>query len=212
MRCARCDGLAVPQSVGQLPDGRVAFGWCLNCMEEEECTHVTVARGGPALQRWLAHRPSTAAERRAHALAIVALMIGVWAVTLLALGTLRADRPSRVPGSPSGKGASNILLAGGAALGVTSLTLGAIAMTRADWFWRVLEWALFACAMLVLVLGVVHYDPRRAPWLVVLAAFAIVLSGLVHQRRRLHASHPRPDHRASSPGPAPDAGEDRESV
>lgn len=34
MRCVRCDRIAVPQVLARLPDGRLAFGWCRNCVRE----------------------------------------------------------------------------------------------------------------------------------------------------------------------------------
>src|SRR6516165_7804372 len=42
MRCTRCDGLVVPQAVGILPDDRVVFGWCLQCLADKECRLVEV--------------------------------------------------------------------------------------------------------------------------------------------------------------------------
>ncbi len=46
MRCTRCDGLAVPQAVGIAPDGRVVFGWCLQCLADSDCRLVEVPATG----------------------------------------------------------------------------------------------------------------------------------------------------------------------
>jgi hypothetical protein len=46
MRCARCDGIAVPQVLAQLPDGRLAFGLCGGCVHESGGTILRVGRVG----------------------------------------------------------------------------------------------------------------------------------------------------------------------
>lgn len=46
MRCTRCDGLAVPQAVGISEDGRVVFGWCLECLADTHCDLVEIPAKG----------------------------------------------------------------------------------------------------------------------------------------------------------------------
>ena len=46
MRCARCDRIAVPQVVAQLPDGRLAFGLCVRCVAEAKGVVLGVGRLG----------------------------------------------------------------------------------------------------------------------------------------------------------------------
>jgi hypothetical protein len=46
MRCARCDRIAVPQVLAQLPDGRLAFGLCGGCVREDGGVILRVGRIG----------------------------------------------------------------------------------------------------------------------------------------------------------------------
>lgn len=196
MRCARCDRVVIRQAVGRAPDGRVVFGWCLDCMAEQRCGRIQVARGGRlfgGLKAYRAGRSLSSQERRARGLAAVAVLLILWGATFAAVGAWKTWHSGRLGAAAAGRGMPVVLVIGGAALALAGLTLAGIALARAPWFWRVLEWLLFACAVIVLVLGVIQYDPRRAPWMVALAGFAIALSGLVHQRRRLHVGPARPD-------------------
>src|SRR4051812_17883958 len=47
MRCTRCDGLVVPQAVGIDPEGKVVFGWCLQCLADHRCKLVETSPLGP---------------------------------------------------------------------------------------------------------------------------------------------------------------------
>jgi len=199
MRCARCDRLAIPQAVGRMPNGQVVFGWCLDCMEAAGCVRIKRARGARAFRR-RRRRPLTMEERRATGLALVALFLGLWGLVLAVVGIWKTLRPVRGHWNAYGNGTPSVLLVGGAALGIAGLTLAAVALAHARWFWRVLEWLLFACAVGILVLGIVRYDPRRAPWLAGLAGFAVALSVLIHQRVRLAIPHAQTDYPAKSAG------------
>jgi hypothetical protein len=43
MRCTQCDKLVIPQAVGLTEEGRVVFGWCLDCLEEAGCREIEPA-------------------------------------------------------------------------------------------------------------------------------------------------------------------------
>ncbi|MDR3635032.1 MAG: hypothetical protein P4L84_14605 [Isosphaeraceae bacterium] len=145
-------------------------------------------------------------------MALVALPLLLWGICFVAVGTWKALRPVHVEPNPYGNGTPAVLVVGGAALAVAGLTLAGVALVRARWFWRALEWLLFACAVLVLLLGVVKYDPKRAPWLVALAVFALALSGLVHQRHRFDIRPAEPGDPDKSAGCDPEDEERQQSL
>jgi hypothetical protein len=132
MRCTRCDRIAVPQAVGITPEGLVVFGWCLDCLAEENCALVEVAGAGIAtpprpLPPRPAHRPRQEAQPQARRLVLklIAGMMGVWAVVLLGLGAIRFLWPAPAPANPLGNGTAWFLTAGGAFMAVCSLAMAA---------------------------------------------------------------------------------------
>lgn len=125
MRCARCDRIAVPQAVGRTAGGRVVFGWCLDCLEEEGCTDVVIARPGQ-LRRVRPHlvapRPDEASRRLA--LGMLTAVLALWALAFLLLGLIRFASPTALAGSPFGGRTAPALILIGLALKGTSLAIG----------------------------------------------------------------------------------------
>ncbi len=189
MRCARCDHLAIPQALGRSPNGQLVYGWCLECLEEEGCTEIQIAKRSRNFRH--PHQPSSHPMRamvkaRSRVQGIVGLLLLIWGA-VLTLGALwKTAHPSLERPSPTGNGTPALLFVGGAALGTTGLVFLSVALARMRWFWRVLEVLFFLCALGVLVAGIVQHDPRRDPWLVALAGFALGLSVMVRWRQRFH--------------------------
>jgi hypothetical protein len=113
MRCTRCDDLAVPQAVGIAPDGRVVFGWCLQCLADQNCRLVEIAPGGPFDLSPSSRKPQETAPRVVHAparridksrliVAVLAFLLMCWGLTLIAAGLL--SRSYLAGGSPVGDG------------------------------------------------------------------------------------------------------------
>src|SRR5437764_5454433 len=145
MRCTRCDGLAVPQAVGIAPDGKVVFGFCLECLADTECRLVEVPADGPwdlklsfAMGK-SAHRPPSGSYPSAAAIdqsqwiiAVVAFLMISWGLILLAAGLFIGPRPNW-GASSAAHGFSPLLVFGGGATALLGLVLIVLA-TRRDWF------------------------------------------------------------------------------
>lgn len=102
MRCTRCDGLALPQLLGRTPEGRLVFGWCRACLEEEDCAILDepaapLKPSGREPWRRRARRLARSARRairrersrdsgRRLAIAGVAGLMTAWALILLFIG------------------------------------------------------------------------------------------------------------------------------
>ena len=197
MRCARCDRIAVPQSVGRTPGGLVVFGWCLDCMEESHCEAVVVA----GTRRWrlkTARRQRRPCPRetdpRRKLLSRVALGLVIWgslciltACTLLGLGYPRQA-------SPLGNGTPALLLVGGTATGLIGLGFVVYLSAAPDFprriVWRVVEWVFFGAAVSILLLAIFRHDPRRNILVVTGAAIALALSAVTHGWRTRHSLQP----------------------
>ena len=145
MRCTRCDRIAVPQAVGRLPDGRIAFGWCLACLIEADCQLVDGPHGRRTGRRFGARRPDfrsragpipdpipgfdPEASGRRRLVVGIAAALGAWAAILIGLGLARLSAPGS-PG-PLGGGSAAILIIGGGLMALTGLWLGVSAPGRA---------------------------------------------------------------------------------
>jgi hypothetical protein len=134
MRCTRCDDLAVPQAVGIAPDGRVVFGWCLQCLADQNCRLVETASGGPFdFARVLSsrkleeagprvvHAPARRIDQSRRIVAGVAFFLVCWGLILMAAGLL--SRPGPAGSSPLGNGTAMLLGTGGAATALLGLAL-----------------------------------------------------------------------------------------
>lgn len=141
MRCTRCDGLAVPQAVGIAGDGRVVFGWCVECLVDTRCDLVEIpAKGLDDLKLTFTTVPQKSARDRTESrsdttvidqsiwlVGLVGFLMLVWGATVVCAGFLINPRPETVP-SPVGNGSAPLLRVGGAAtilLGLMFLTMAA---------------------------------------------------------------------------------------
>jgi len=207
MRCTRCDRLAVPQALGTTPDGRLVFGWCLDCLTETNCTGIQPADDarGIGLDHGLRplapvpDRGDSVPDRRQAARLVVGLL-GGWALVLSTTGVFLIGRARPAGPSPLGNGTPIFLLAGGASSAVTcGLLWGLMLGPRHVQSWKVLRalrWATFLLALIILMWGIIVYTPRRAPLIVAAAASFLGLSAMarVRERRLRHkAAVCRPD-------------------
>ena len=207
MRCTRCDRLAIPQAMGQTPNGLVVFGWCLSCLRETGCTDIVVAwtASGAARPRWTRGRRKRASNRAAEViLARRSLLLGLVGVVLVSWGGVLAvaalvslRRRPLGPVNPFGNGTPAFFLGGGSlaaliGLGIL-LALHGPAILRSRTFLQAIPWVASAGAIGLLVWGIVDGDPRHVP---VFAVLAIATLGLSWIARRLDS--------ASSKTPAAD--------
>jgi hypothetical protein len=134
MRCTRCDDLAVPQAVGISPDGRVVFGWCLQCLADQNCRLVETASGGPfdfalvlssrkqeEAGPLVVSAPARPIDQSRRIVAVVAFLFVCWGLILMAAGLLSGPEPSG--SSPLGNGTAMLLGTGGAATALLGLAL-----------------------------------------------------------------------------------------
>jgi hypothetical protein len=192
MRCTRCDGLAVPQAVGIAPDGRVVFGWCLQCLADKQCRLVEVAAAGPWDLRLsfsttqtdrlpLSGGGSSAAgvDQSQWILAIVAFLMISWGLILLAAGLFSGSR-AMSPTSPLGNGTSQLLGIGGAVTAVLGLALMILASSR-NWLpgtflLALLSWLSLLAGVGILVYGIFDFEPGRNVQVVLGAGVALAIS------------------------------------
>lgn len=198
MRCARCDRLAVPQAVGLSPEGLVVFGWCLDCLEETDCTQIeAVARRGPPRVpirvnsnpgSIVPHPAVNRADDRRRLVLFVALFLGTWALILIAMGIWTILQPPPPIPSPLGNGTPTLFLAGGFATAATALLLLSLSHGRAllasRGACRWIQSSSFLLALAILLAGIVFHDPRRDPFVVAAAGLALGLSILAHWHER----------------------------
>ncbi len=192
MRCTRCDGLAVPQAVGIAPDGRVVFGWCLQCLADKQCRLVEVPAAGPWELKLSApasnparpplpgnNNPPAGVDQAQWIVAVVAFLMISWGLILLAAGLFSGSRP--VPAtSPLGNGSSQLLGIGGAATAVLGLALLVLA-SRRNWFpgtflLALLSWLSLLAALGILGNGLLDYQPDRNVSVVLGACTALAIS------------------------------------
>lgn len=124
MRCTRCDRIAVPQALGRLPDGRLAFGLCVRCLTDEGCEAIRIGpRHGRHPRRLRPRAPAHLADlSRRRGLRALAGLLAAWGVTLALVGATFSR--SRLPRSPLGNGSPILLLTGAAAMALLALALG----------------------------------------------------------------------------------------
>ncbi len=192
MRCTRCDGLAVPQAVGIAPDGRVIFGWCLQCLADKQCRLVEV----PAAAPWdlklsfpisqpsrpplpAANNPAAGVDQSQWIVAIVAFLMISWGLILLAAGLFSGARAASTT-SPLGNGTDRLLGVGGAATAVLGLGLMAL-VSRRNWFpgtflLALLSWLSLLAALGILTTGLLDYQPDRNVQVVLGAGMALTIS------------------------------------
>ena len=128
MRCSRCDRPAVPQALGRDGDGRLVFGWCLDCLHAAGCSEIEVARGAGSDPRhlpplFLAHIPARPDATRRRGVRIVALVLTLWSVLLFTGGAWAIWANSARPPSPMGNGTPLFLFAGAVSTALTALLL-----------------------------------------------------------------------------------------
>lgn len=123
MRCTRCHAIAVPQALGRLPDGRLAFGLCVACLEAEGCRLIEV---GPSRRR-PAHRRRVHAARtidpRARGLRALAGLLAVWGLMLAVIGATSSGSRPGAPPSPFGNGTPLLLFVGATAMVATAIAM-----------------------------------------------------------------------------------------
>jgi hypothetical protein len=123
MRCTRCDGIAVPQTLGRLPDGRLAFGLCLRCLMAEGADQIEIApRGRHAARRLMAAAPTRRADPRLRGVRALAGLLAAWGLALAVVGASSGGSHPGAPPSPFGNGTPALLLVG--ALAMAGMGLG----------------------------------------------------------------------------------------
>jgi hypothetical protein len=124
MRCTRCDAIAVPQALGRLPDGRLAFGLCVACLEAEGCAVIDV---GPSRQhrahRLRVRRAPRPIDPRRRGLRGLAGLLAAWGLLLAVLGATSSGSQPGAPPSPFGNGTPLLLTVGAVAMVLTALAL-----------------------------------------------------------------------------------------
>lgn len=205
MRCTRCDKIAVPQAVGLTRDGLVVFGWCLECLAQEECVLVEIPGDGPlATRAFRRRRRRLAARRRSRiprarrsrrlALTLVAAIMAGWAALLTICGAVLVAYPLQPPRRLS----APMLLTGAILVAATSLALWLATLDRRRRFLVLLQVVQVAAAVVAfgaLIRGIARYDFRRnVPVVgVALAAFAVSWAARWAERRRQRLSPARPE-------------------
>ena len=192
MRCTRCDGLAVPQAVGIARDGRVVFGWCLQCLADKQCRLVEIAATGPWDLRLSfptakppshsapgAHSEAAGADQSQWIVAVVAFLMISWGLILLAAGLFCGSRGPATPG-PLGPGTAQLLGIGGPATALLGLAL-LIVTSRRNWVPGTFLLALLSLIALLAGAGILAYglyesQPGRNVQVVLGAGVALAVS------------------------------------
>jgi len=205
MRCTRCDGLVLPQAVGIDPDGKVIFGWCLQCLADRGCELVEVSpvshwrfsspargsiRGTSRERRVPISEQGQRADRMHWAMAGVSFLLVSWGLILLAAGLWSMPGPWPEP-SPPGHGNPAILAVGGSATAFLGLLLLWLTAPQ-DWqpgrlLLALLSWLSLAVAIGILLRGVIDHRPARNPALVLGAGLALTISFLTSKLQRSRA-------------------------
>jgi hypothetical protein len=202
MRCTRCDGLAVPQAVGIAPDGKVVFGYCLQCLADTDCRLVEVPARGPwdlklsfsstELPRQSSGQgitPAAPIDQSQWIVGVVAFLMITWGLLVLVAGLSITPRPGSAS-SPFGNGTTSLLGIGGAFTALLGLGL-LILVSRRDAFpgtflLTLLSWLSFLTALGILSYGIIDYQPRRNVPLVLGSAVAILISVVSRLIERSH--------------------------
>jgi hypothetical protein len=217
MRCARCDRPIFPQAVGQTADGKVVYGWCVACMEATGCRGIVVARPSrgrstklvltereavrsvgsvPTLVRPDLPRPRRVglpADPRRRLVAVVALGLWLWGVTLITAGLFL--RWLRGPSQPRtmGRGNPDVLVLGGATTVVIALflvvTLFALAATprperlRSQWVGRLAQSVALLAMVGLLATALTPQNRQAAPFVALSLTVAVALAVALGTRR-----------------------------
>ncbi len=230
MRCTRCDALAVPQAVGIAPDGRVVFGWCLQCLADKQCRLVEVATSnlGELKLSFASNKPSrpplpasnnpaAAIDQSQWIVAVVTFLMISWGLILLVAGLFSGSR--LVPAtSPLGNGTSPLLGIGGAATAAVGLALMVLAARR-NWFpgtflLSLVSWLAMLAFLGILGYGLLNSEPRRDVQVVLGAAVALAISLVTRwlertTKRKLKPAPPAPQKKLSSSSGKSSAGESK---
>jgi hypothetical protein len=222
MRCTRCDGLVVPQAVGIAPDGRVIFGWCLQCLADKQCRLVEVHASGPSDLRLSfattesVRMPSpgggsstAGVDQSQWIVAIVAFLMISWGLILLAAGLFSGSRGGAAA-SPMGNGSQPLLGVGGAATAILGLAIMVLAWRRnwlpSTFLLALLSWLSLLAGLGILVNGVFDFEPGRNIQVVLGAGVALVISLMTRllersaKRKLKPTPPPKPWKYASSAG------------
>jgi hypothetical protein len=192
MRCTRCDGLVVPQAVGIAPDGRVVFGWCLQCLADKQCRLVEVHASAPSDLRLSfattkSVRPpspggggsAAGVDQSQWIVAIVAFLMISWGLILLAAGLFSGSRVGAAA-SPMGNGSPQLLAVGGATTAMLGLAIMVLAWRRnwlpSTFLLALLSWLSLLAGLGILLNGVFDFEPGRNIQVVLGAGVALVIS------------------------------------
>lgn len=175
MRCTRCDGLAVPQAVGIAPDGRVVFGWCLQCLADSDCRLVEVPAtgmihlrhalpGSGQVGKVRTANLAASADQSCWVVAVIAFLLMSWGLILLAAGLFSAAAATPAA-SPLGNGTPAMLKIGGVATTLMGLVL-TVVLWRAKWpsgslLLGLVRWFSLLAGLGILIYGFIDFQPGR---------------------------------------------------
>jgi hypothetical protein len=208
--------------VGISPDGKVVFGFCLQCLADTNCRLVDVPARGPydfilgfstskAIRPVTGHLAISASQidQSRWIIGVVAFLMITWGLVVLAAGL--AMPPSPDPqASPFGNGTTALLGIGGGVTSLLGLGLLVLVAYRDEFPGLVLltlvSWLSFLAAIGMLLYGIADYQPRRNVLLVLGVCTSVLISVVSRllersQRRALKSigSFPMP-----KPASAPD--------
>jgi hypothetical protein len=187
------------QKLGRLADGRLVFGWCLDCLHEEGCLE---NEGGirrlwtplvQAARRLLGGRGVP--DGRKLALMGIAGLALAWGIILAFVGGLKL--PGAIVGTPNplGNGTRSFLVAGGGMMALMSLALW-VALLKPRQRRRVaFKFVQVAAALTVfasLAWGIVRHEPSRDPKLILVVTLALSVSWAARTWERRSESVPKP--------------------
>ncbi len=192
MRCTRCDGLAIPQAVGIAHDGRVIFGWCLQCLADKQCRLVEISAAGPwelklsfptgkptRLPAPGGQTVAAGADQSQWIVAVVAFLMISWGLILLAAGLFSGSRGSTAP-SPLGNGTAQLLGIGGSSTALVGLALLILASRRnqipGTFLLALLSWMALIAGAGILAYGLYDFQPSRNVQVVLGAGLALTVS------------------------------------
>lgn len=187
MRCARCDRIDFPQVLARAPDGRLVFGWCPECLDEEGCEILDASpdplvltirepltrrlrRAARHARRSLSRDRSAKANQRLAAIGTAGLM-AIWALILAFIGGWK------LIGVNDGKGPW--LLLGSGLMAVVSLSVWIAMIGRIGglaFVFRVIQVAALIAAMVSLAWGLLRPGRLRAASAVTIAAVAAIVA------------------------------------
>jgi len=194
MRCARCDQIIFLQALGRLPDGRLVFGWCEECLGEMRCARVDPSTFGILSPRALGVKVRKRRLDRVQSvwrgLALAWLgaagLLGAWGVILAYVGGWKLSSPlpsGNRPIDPFGS-SSAVSLIGSAILAALSLVGWMLVLGRGHnrrFLLRCLEVCATLTAFATLAWGIIQHVPRRDPLVVAIVAVCVVLAVVSRQ-------------------------------